>query len=188
MALDRGTLARIDRRVLAELGNETATQTVKVPLSDAVWSTWRRYCEAVGLTMGQGIVGLIEHELRTSIDETAGGGGQVFAGRAEQRMVAREAQAIREREIEAHEEGVRGREKSLRTRERQLRALEFRTRSAVSQTRRPAGRRARVGRNERCAPASRASSTSTARVWPIGPAGRAGPLRLGSERGPSGDG
>lgn len=54
MALDRGTLAKIDRRVFAELGHNVAIQTVKVPLSDAMWSTWRRYCEAIGLTMGRG--------------------------------------------------------------------------------------------------------------------------------------
>jgi hypothetical protein len=53
MTLDRGTLARIDRRVFAELGNAAATQVVKVPLSDAGWSTWRLYCQALGLTMGE---------------------------------------------------------------------------------------------------------------------------------------
>jgi hypothetical protein len=63
MALDRGTLAKIDRRLLSELGHTVATQTVKVPLSDAMWSIWRRYCEAVGLTMGEGIAGLIDQEL-----------------------------------------------------------------------------------------------------------------------------
>jgi len=55
MALDRGTLAKIDRKVFAELGHTVATQAVKVPLSDAMWSTWRRYCEAIGLTMGESI-------------------------------------------------------------------------------------------------------------------------------------
>ncbi len=53
MALDRGTLAKITRRIFAEFGHTVATQTVKVPLSDAMWSIWRRYCEAIGLTMGE---------------------------------------------------------------------------------------------------------------------------------------
>lgn len=128
-----------------------ATQTVKVPLSDAMWSTWRRYCETVGLTMGEGIAGLIDHELRTIIDETAGEGGQVFVGRAEQLKVAREETwAIRERDLKAREEGVRGRERLLGTRERQLRAMELRIRTAVSQTPRAVERRDKVGRNERC--------------------------------------
>ena len=42
-ALDRGTLARIDRRVFVELDHSDGVQVVKVPVSDAVWSTWRRY-------------------------------------------------------------------------------------------------------------------------------------------------
>jgi hypothetical protein len=68
MGLDRGSLAKIDRRVFAELGHTVATQTVKVPLSDAMWSTWRRYCQAIGLTMGEGIAGLITHELQSLVD------------------------------------------------------------------------------------------------------------------------
>ncbi len=121
---------------------------MKVPLSDATWSTWRRYCEAVGLTMGEAIGGLIDHELRTVIDATA---GEVFVGRAEQRMVAREEGfAIRQRDLEAREEGVRGREKLLGTREGQLRAMELGIRTGVSHKPRAAERRDTVGRNERC--------------------------------------
>jgi hypothetical protein len=69
MALDRGMLARIDRRVLTELDHSDGVQVVKVPLSDAVWSTWRRYCDALGLTMGQAVAGLISHELTTVVEE-----------------------------------------------------------------------------------------------------------------------
>ena len=54
MTLDRGTLAKIDRRILFELDHTEGVQLVKVPVSDAVWSTWRRYCDAIGVTMGQG--------------------------------------------------------------------------------------------------------------------------------------
>lgn len=72
MALDRGTLARIDRRTFTELNHVTGVQVVKVPVSDAVWSTWRRYCDVLGVTMGQGVAGLISHELATVIDEVPG--------------------------------------------------------------------------------------------------------------------
>ena len=54
MALDRGRLANIDRRLFSELSHDAGTQTVKVPVSDAAWSTWRRYCDVLGLTMGEG--------------------------------------------------------------------------------------------------------------------------------------
>lgn len=50
MPLDRGTLAKIDRRVLSELDHGEGVQLVKVPVSEAVWATWRRYCLAVGIT------------------------------------------------------------------------------------------------------------------------------------------
>jgi hypothetical protein len=70
MALDRGTLARIDRRVFTELDHSDGIQVVKVPLSDAIWSTWRRYCNVLELTMGQAVAGLISHELATVVDES----------------------------------------------------------------------------------------------------------------------
>ena len=78
MALDRGTLSRIDRRVFAELAHTAGVQAVKVPVSDAVWSAWRRYCEAVGLSMGEGVAGLIAHELETVVGDD-GDASDVFA-------------------------------------------------------------------------------------------------------------
>jgi len=134
MALDRGTLAKIDRRVFAEFGSTVATQAVKVPLSDAMWSTWRRYCQAVGLTMGEGISGLIDHELRTSIRELPGEGNPVFARQAEERLAARESEiASREGDIEEAEERLSGWTQRLRAWEGELRALEKRNLVAVSQ-------------------------------------------------------
>jgi hypothetical protein len=54
MGLDRNALARIDRRVLAEIDGDGGVQMVKVPVSDALWSVWRRYCDAVGGDHGRG--------------------------------------------------------------------------------------------------------------------------------------
>ena len=42
---------------------------VKVPVSEAVWSSWRRYCDVLDVTMGQAVAGLISHELATVVDE-----------------------------------------------------------------------------------------------------------------------
>jgi hypothetical protein len=53
MDLDRGTLARIDRKMLSGLDHEESWQMVRVPVSDAMWSTWRRYCGALGVSMGR---------------------------------------------------------------------------------------------------------------------------------------
>ncbi len=53
MGLDRNALARIDRRLLAELDDHNAGQMVKVPISEALWSARRRNCNAVGMTMAR---------------------------------------------------------------------------------------------------------------------------------------
>src|SRR5665811_1072358 len=68
-AMDRGTPAKIDRRFLSELDHGQGVHLVKVPLSEAAWSTWRRYCQAIGLTMGEGIAGLIAQELGTLVNK-----------------------------------------------------------------------------------------------------------------------
>ena len=142
MALDRGTLAKIDRRIFAELDHADGAHMVKVPLSDRVWSTWRRYCEALKLTMGEGIAGLITHELRTVV---AGLGERdaVYTERAEKR--AKE----RERGLAAREQALEMREQRLRTREQQLRAVEQPIRAEALHRGASQGR-LKVGRNERC--------------------------------------
>ena len=151
MALDRGTLARIDRRVYAELGNAAATQVVKVPLSDAVWSTWRRYCRAVGLTMGEGIAGLVTYELLTSIEEPGDDGDPVFAGRAEECLAARESLvASRERGVEETEERLRSWTERLRRREVELLERERRILLVPKPAGEPGAAGRKVGRNERC--------------------------------------
>ena len=68
--LDRGALAKIDRRVLSGLGHDETYQMVRVPVSEALWSTWRRYCEAVGVSMGRAVTRLIAHELGAVVDES----------------------------------------------------------------------------------------------------------------------
>ena len=120
MALDRGTLAKIDRRVFVELGHTVATQTVKVPLSDAMWSTWRRYCQAIGLTMGEGIAGLIGQELGALVSDD-GHHGVMFAPELERQLVARsEALEIRERHLDEREQSLNASERLLRARTRPL--------------------------------------------------------------------
>ena len=142
MALDRGTLAKIDRRVFAELAHTTGVQAVKVPVSDAVWSTWRRYCEAIGLSMGEGVAGLIAHELETVVGHEDGA-RDVFAERAARQVEERASQ------LDAREQKLDSRAERLQTKEAHLTAWEQRIR-----TQRTSGAPARavtkVGRNERC--------------------------------------
>ncbi len=104
--MDRGTLARIDRRLLTEFDHSGGVQLVKVPASDAVWSTWKRYCEALGLTMGAGIAALMEHELEMVVGDGPGGAAVLVealvdrSDRLERRVVDLEGElASREREL-----------------------------------------------------------------------------------------
>ncbi len=152
MALDKGTLANIDRRVFAELDRSVGTQAVKVPLSTAAWSTWRRYCEAVGLSMGEGVAAMIDHELRSVVREgDFRNGGAVFAARAEEQIAARESQiTVRERELTLAEKRMRECQRLLGVREAELRELEQRIRADSSPALRPDETHYKIGRNERC--------------------------------------
>ncbi len=141
MALDQGKLANIDRRVFAELDRVVGTQAVKIPMSDAAWSTWRRYCGAIGLSMGEGVAGPIVHELEMVVGGR--GGGPVFGEQAD-----REAR-MREERLEVRERRIAARAESLRSKERQLNSREQRIR-ADGQWRGSQQLVSKVGRNERC--------------------------------------
>ena len=142
MALERGTLSRIDRRVFAELVHTAGVQAVKVPVSDAVWSAWRRYCEAIGVSMGEGVAGLIVHELETVV----GDGDDAIDVFAEQiaRQVGERASRLdaRERQLDARADRLRAREVHVAAWEHGIR------RERVSGA--PARAVTKVGRNERC--------------------------------------
>ncbi len=151
MTLDRGTLSRIDRRVLSKLDHGDGVRLVKVPLSKAAWATWRRYCQAIGLTMGEAVADLIDHELRTVVEETTDADGPLFAARREEELAAREAQlAARESDLAAIEQRALEWTKRLGTWERELQARERRLPVASEQaaTTKAVGRK--VGRNEPC--------------------------------------
>ena len=59
MTLNRQTLAKIDKEILSQMDHAQGVQLVNVPVSEAVWSTWRRYCEAVGIPMGRALAILL---------------------------------------------------------------------------------------------------------------------------------
>jgi hypothetical protein len=61
--LDRGVSSRIDRRLLAGLGQDETYRMVRVPATTAKWATWKRYCESAGISMGRAVAGLIDHVL-----------------------------------------------------------------------------------------------------------------------------
>ncbi len=79
MGLDRGTLARTDRKLLAGLGHDEAFHIVRVPATEAKWSTWKRYCGAAGISMGRAISVLVDRELTGVFGEPTTNVVPVFA-------------------------------------------------------------------------------------------------------------
>jgi hypothetical protein len=139
VTLDRGTLAKIDRRIFSEFDHAEGAQLVKVPVSEATWSTWRRYCDVVGVTMGQGVAGLVVHELGTVVGRDAED-GSVFGVELERRL------ATRVEDLGARERRLNERERVLKASQQRLRTAERLIRVAPS----PLASTPKVGRNERC--------------------------------------
>lgn len=150
MNLDRGTLANIDRKVLSGLRRQEHSRMVRLPISDALWSTWRRYCDAIGMPMGRAVVALIVRELGGVVDEHGNTKAPTLAGRVAEEMATREARVeSRERDVAAADRRLRQRDQQLRAREADLLAREHRLEVASRVARRQEPSR-KVGRNERC--------------------------------------
>ena len=166
MDMDRGTLARIDRKLLAGLGDDEAYRTVRVPTIAAKWSTWRRYCESVGISMGRAVTLLIDRELIAVFGDVTGDDSPVFAQRAREQLAIREAKiAARGRQVDAEQARMRAWGERLRRWEEELEVRERRRRSCRSSRHvtRPFAPRSDA---TNAAPAGPAASTSTAMARP----------------------
>jgi uncharacterized protein YchJ len=139
MALNRRLLAKVDRRLLSELDHTDGVQLVKVPVSHAVWSTWRRYCDAVGVPMGRGLAILLHHELATLVGVDLERLGEMLDAR-EARIVAWEA------ELNEREQELERRETEVTVQERRVAAEAAKVSRAQSESWTPPKR----GRNEPC--------------------------------------
>ncbi|CAN5856113.1 hypothetical protein BH23ACT4_BH23ACT4_14030 [soil metagenome] len=151
MDLDRGKLARIDRKLLAELGQGERFQMVRVPVTAAKWATWKRYCDAAGISMGRAVAALIERELVSMFDEFNDDDQPVFARDMQEQLAAREEEIIaREREHDAAGDRIKEQDKRLRLWEDELSRLELQVEMLSKLAARPTKAGPRVGRNERC--------------------------------------
>jgi hypothetical protein len=121
MALDRGRLEKIDRRVFAELDHCHGVQMVKVPVLDAVWSTRRRYCEALVLSMGEGVARLILHKLETVVDNRGTGTGTFTDQMSRQEEERASDLDARQRVLDTRAEQLRAKEEHLRAWEQRMR-------------------------------------------------------------------
>ncbi len=137
MTVNRRILAKVDRRLLSELDHTEGVQLVKVPVSDAVWSTWRRYCEAAGVSMGRGLAVLLHQELAAVVDEDLEGLAATLDAR--------------ETSIGVRDEALTEREQAIKQQATELAVRESRVAEAARRLQAdPSWRPPKLGRNERC--------------------------------------
>ncbi len=151
MDMDRGILARIDRKLLAGLSDDEACRTLRVPATSAMWSIWKRYCDSVGISMGRAVTMLIDRELIGVFGDITGGESPVFAQRATEELATRESKiGARERAVDTDEQRIREWGERLRRWEDELGAREQRADAMSKLASRHSPSRAKIGRNERC--------------------------------------
>lgn len=151
MDLDRGTLARLDRRLLAGLGRDERFQMVRIPVTPAKWSTWKRFCDTAGISMGRAIAALIDHELASVFGKSSECAVSALEELAQRRFVDREsALTKRERELDAAEERMRRHNEYLRGWENEIGVREWRVEAATKLPTQPTQVRSKTGRNEPC--------------------------------------
>ena len=151
MDLDRGTVARIDRKLLAGLDADEAYRTLRVPATGAKWATWKRYCDAVGISMGRAVAMLMDRELRCVFGEHTAGEWPVFAHQATDALANREARIeSREHKLDTDEARMREWSERLRRWENELEGREQLAEAASERFSRAPTVRTKIGRNERC--------------------------------------
>jgi len=151
MDLDRGALARIDRKLLAGLGDDEPYRTVRVPVTAAKWSTWKRYCDAAGVSMGRAVTILIDRELISVFGDSTSNESPVFAQQATEQLAIREVRIVaRECEVDMKEARIRKRSERKQRREDELEAREQQAESVPKLASRHSTPRTKIGRNERC--------------------------------------
>ncbi len=151
MDLDRGILARIDRKLLAGLCDDEAFRTLRVPATGAKWSTWKRYCDAAGISMGRAVAMLMDRELLSVFGEHAADEAPVLARQATEELANREAKIeAREHKLDTDEARMRERSEGLRRWKDELEAREQRAEFVSKIASRRSADHAKIGRNERC--------------------------------------
>jgi hypothetical protein len=149
--LGRGTLARINRKLLANLGNDEAFRPLRVPATATKWSTWKRYCDAAGVSMGRAVAMLMDRELLSVFGEHTAGEWPVFAQQAAEELESREARIeAREHKVDTDEARMRERSEGLRRWEDELEARQRRAEFASRIASRHSTSNTKIGRNEPC--------------------------------------
>ena len=159
MGLEPRILAKIDNRLRSALKAQSGDQMARVPVSDAQWAVWKRYCETVGVSVGGGIAVLVDHELASVVEEevetlteSVKAREAAVAARGAELAEREEAVARRERRCAFWEEQLKAKQRRLDQSQRHLdsrqQALEVVATS--SQPRTPVRVPDKPGRNEPC--------------------------------------
>lgn len=151
MDLDRGTLARIDRKLLAGLDQDEVFKMVRVPVTPAKWSTWKRYCNAAGISMGRVIVALIDQELSRIVSDDTDDSPSVVIPRFQEQLASRGVElADRERRLEAVDNRLQIWSRDLSDWQDKLEARERRAEFRSKLVDQPRHDVIKVGRNDVC--------------------------------------
>jgi hypothetical protein len=106
MSLSRQVLRKIDDALRAEFDQEQGEWMAKVPVSGATKVVWQRYCQAIGVGMGEGVALLMLNELASVAGEDA----ETLADRLH----------IQEAELKGRAQELKDRERELNQRDRAL--------------------------------------------------------------------
>lgn len=160
MTLNRQILRKIDDRLRSESDEEKGEWMAKVPISGATKAVWQRYCQAVGVHMGQAVAILIHHELASVVDEDIESLSDRLSAKQDE-LDARAAElAIAEKELERSQRKLMIRAAELDERQRDLEERENNAAVVERQLAQqlmhsgkaqpPPPTRRKLGRNERC--------------------------------------
>ncbi|HZD23273.1 MAG TPA: hypothetical protein VE569_07710 [Acidimicrobiia bacterium] len=157
--MSRGVLRKVDNALRAEFDQEQGEWMAKVPISGATKVVWQRYCQAVGVGMGEGVALLMLHELAPVAGEDA----ERLADRlhTQEAKVKARAQALNDQEknLNKREHSLSLREADLEDRQTEVAAREHHVAAieqSLAQRLRAPGRyqtagssTPKLGRNER---------------------------------------
>jgi hypothetical protein len=160
MTLSRQVLRKIDDRLRSDSDQEKGVWMAKVPISGATKAVWQRYCQAVGVHMGQGVAILIHHELASVVDENL----ETLADRLNARQAELDTRAsdlaetekeleLRRRDLAVRESGLAERGRDIEEREHNAAVVERRLAQelmALSGTQPTARSGPKLGRNDLC--------------------------------------
>ena len=122
-----------------------------MPADGARWATWKRYCDATGISMGRAVTVLIDRELLSVFGEHTAGEWPALAQQAVEELENREARIeSREHRVDTDEAQMRERSERLRRREDEIEARKQLFEAASKRFSSASTARTKIGRNERC--------------------------------------